>query len=204
MQIVIEIYVNQCHQTSWSLGLRNPSICPYKTSDTPSIRGIVPFELSSSRHLESASHPVKGVEFSGTNVQVPGVDEPDFVKTDCTRVFAIANRRLLYVKINADGFDSKIIASIAIRLTLMKCVLIQSLILSSSFYQTYEPVPPLLSSRRELYSYVESRPIIVLYRICVPETRNTQIADTAYIQCLYISPRSVHNVARIMDISAQC
>jgi len=38
--------------------------------------------------------PVEGVDYSGTNVQDAGVDEPDIVKTDGRRVFAIANGKL--------------------------------------------------------------------------------------------------------------
>ncbi len=40
-----------------------------------------------------------GSDFSGTNVQVAGVDEPDLVKTDGTRIVAIAKGRLVYVDI---------------------------------------------------------------------------------------------------------
>ena len=39
----------------------------------------------------------EGVDFSGSNVQVAGVDEPDIVKTDGSRILAITNGRLAYV-----------------------------------------------------------------------------------------------------------
>ena len=38
--------------------------------------------------------PQQGVDYSGTNVQEEGVDEPDLVKTDGHTVFAVANGRL--------------------------------------------------------------------------------------------------------------
>lgn len=41
--------------------------------------------------------------FSGTNVQVEGVDEPDIVKTDGQRVLAITGNRLVYVDIDDEG-----------------------------------------------------------------------------------------------------
>ena len=41
--------------------------------------------------------------FSGTNVQVEGVDEPDIVKTDGQRVLAIAGNRLVYIDIDDEG-----------------------------------------------------------------------------------------------------
>ena len=40
------------------------------------------------------SAAVQGVDYSGTNVQEEGVDEPDLVKTDGDTVFAVANGRL--------------------------------------------------------------------------------------------------------------
>lgn len=39
----------------------------------------------------------EGVDFSGTNVQVFGVDEPDIVKTDGDRIVAIVDGKLYYV-----------------------------------------------------------------------------------------------------------
>ncbi|MDJ0792105.1 MAG: beta-propeller domain-containing protein [Acidimicrobiia bacterium] len=41
-----------------------------------------------------AAGGVEGVDYSGTNVQVAGVDEPDLVKTDGSRIFVIARNRL--------------------------------------------------------------------------------------------------------------
>jgi hypothetical protein len=39
-------------------------------------------------------------EFSGTNVQVLGVDEPDVIKTDGERILAIVERKLYYVDVS--------------------------------------------------------------------------------------------------------
>ena len=45
----------------------------------------------------AASGAVKGSDYSGTNVQVAGVDEPDLVKTDGERIFVIAQGRLFWI-----------------------------------------------------------------------------------------------------------
>src|SRR6187399_3337274 len=42
----------------------------------------------------------EGVDYSGTNVQEVGVDEPDTVKTDGETVFAVANGRLNAVDVS--------------------------------------------------------------------------------------------------------
>src|SRR5919106_1249093 len=41
-----------------------------------------------------ATPPKQGVDFSGTNVQEEGVDEPDMVKTDGNTLYAVGNGRL--------------------------------------------------------------------------------------------------------------
>lgn len=42
---------------------------------------------------------IKGVDYSGTNVQVAGVDEPDIVKTDGTRIFVVAQGTLFWIDV---------------------------------------------------------------------------------------------------------
>lgn len=46
--------------------------------------------------------PVPGADFSTTNVQVAGVDEPDLVKTDGERLLALARGRLFVVDLSGD------------------------------------------------------------------------------------------------------
>ena len=46
------------------------------------------------RPLRPAAAPKQGVDYSGTNVQEEGVDEPDLVKTNGRTLFAVANGRL--------------------------------------------------------------------------------------------------------------
>jgi hypothetical protein len=46
------------------------------------------------------SAPKAGVDYSGTNVQEAGVDEPDLVKTDGETLFAVANGRLSSVDVS--------------------------------------------------------------------------------------------------------
>lgn len=57
----------------------------------------------------AAAGAVKGVDYSGTNVQVAGVDEPDIVKTDGERIFVVAQGRLFWI--DASG-TPRIVASL--------------------------------------------------------------------------------------------
>ena len=47
------------------------------------------------------SAPIAGQDFSTTNVQEVGVDEPDIVKTDGTRILAVAQGRLHYIDVSS-------------------------------------------------------------------------------------------------------
>ena len=46
---------------------------------------------------------VEGVDFSGTNVQEIGVDEPDIVKTDGNRIVALSQQTLVVVDVTGDN-----------------------------------------------------------------------------------------------------
>ena len=51
---------------------------------------------------EAAPATGDGGDFSSTNVQVAGVDEPDIIKTDGNRILAVAQGRLHYVDVSGD------------------------------------------------------------------------------------------------------
>jgi beta propeller domain-containing protein len=57
--------------------------------------------------------PQEGVDYSGTNVQEAGVDEPDIVKTDGRRVFAIANGKLQALTVT--GGVPKLVGTLALQ-----------------------------------------------------------------------------------------
>ena len=60
---------------------------------------------------QAAAPKTSGVDFSTTNVQEAGVDEPDIVKTDGNRIFAIAKNRLYAVDVS--GSTPRIVGSLA-------------------------------------------------------------------------------------------
>lgn len=60
---------------------------------------------------QAAAPKAAGVDFSTTNVQEAGVDEPDVVKSDGNRIFAIAKNRLYAVDVS--GPTPRIVGSLA-------------------------------------------------------------------------------------------
>ena len=59
-----------------------------------------------------APAPVAGEDFSGTNVQEEGIDEPDIVKTDGERIFALAEGKLRVVDVT--GAAPKLVSTLTL------------------------------------------------------------------------------------------
>lgn len=64
-------------------------------------RSVLPATDDASGGESDALGPEPGVDFSTTNVQEAGVDEPDLVKTDGSTIFALAGGRLHAVDVSA-------------------------------------------------------------------------------------------------------
>jgi hypothetical protein len=91
---------------------------------------------------QAAAPKTAGVDFSTTNVQEAGVDEPDIVKSDGNRIFAIARNRLYAVDVS--GPAPRIVGSLAMpRDTYARDMLISAgkLIVMGDGPVTVRPVP---------------------------------------------------------------
>ena len=70
---------------------------PYGLAGRGVVRAVAPSAAAAapeSTAKDAGAAPVQGVDFSGTNVQEEGVDEPDLVKTDGKTLFTLANGNL--------------------------------------------------------------------------------------------------------------
>src|SRR5690349_14175702 len=77
----------------------------YGFGGRPIVDKLVPGVANSSVGAASSaraadSTPTQGVDYSGTNVQETGVDEPDIVKTNGNTLFAIAGGQLQSVDVS--------------------------------------------------------------------------------------------------------
>ncbi len=64
----------------------------------------LPFALESSQSVSdgkmaSDSQELNDVDYSETNIQVEGVDEPDIIKTDGTYIYLVANSKIYIIKV---------------------------------------------------------------------------------------------------------
>ena len=70
--------------------------------------------LRSAATTVAQSELVEGVDFSGTNVQELGVDEPDIIKTDGNRIVVASYNRLIYFAYPKPHEDDDQLLSLAV------------------------------------------------------------------------------------------
>ena len=137
--------------------------------------------------------PVQGVDFSGTNVQEEGVDEPDLVKTDGNTVFAVANGKLRAVDVA--GAKPRLLDSLALEPGLSHELLLHGdrlLVLSRGGYWI-EPLPA-LAARIAPYQPSNS----VLAEIDVSDPAKLRLVRTLTLDGSYVAARLVGSAARIV------
>ena len=100
------------------------------------------------RRPRRTSAPEQGVDYSGTNVQEEGVDEPDMVKTDGNTLFAVANGKLNAVDVS--GPKPRLLDSLALEPAWSHELLLHGdrlLVLSRGGYWI-EPLPAMAARHR--------------------------------------------------------
>ena len=139
----------------------------------------------------------QGVDYSGTNVQEEGVDEPDLVKTDGTTLFAVANGRLNAVDV-ATGAP-RLLDTLKLDTASWSHELLlhgeRLLVLSRGGFWA-EPLPG-LAARAMPYSRAESR----LIEVDVSNPRALRIVRTLTLDGAYVAARLVGGSVRIVASS---
>ena len=139
-----------------------------------------------------AAAPVQGVDFSGTNVQEEGVDEPDMVKTDGTTLFAIANGKLNAVDVSEAKprlLDSLQLENGAGELLLHRNRL---LVLSNGGYW----IQPLPAMARSIAPWQPAKS--VLAEIDVSDPKKLRLVRTLELDGSYVAARLVGGTVRIV------
>ena len=115
--------------------------------------------------------PQVGVDFSATNIQEAGVDEPDMVKTDGRRILAVGDGRLWYVDVT--GEQPELRSSLALPSGRTR-----------EMFMSGDRVLLLISRRKDHY-----RGMAVLIDISDPEQMD--ISETLRVSGEYVSARLV-------------
>ncbi|MDH4335256.1 MAG: beta-propeller domain-containing protein [Chloroflexota bacterium] len=139
-----------------------------------------------------------GVDYSTTNVQEVGVDEPDVVKTDGTRILAIAQNRLHYIDVS--GAQPRLMDSLSLENGSAHELLLSGdtlLVLSRNDYlggPAPWPTPAVRDLAVPYYGSGSSR----LQQIDISDPADMRIVRTLYVDGSYLSARMVGDTARVV------
>jgi uncharacterized secreted protein with C-terminal beta-propeller domain len=141
--------------------------------------------------------PTEGVDYSGTNVQEQGVDEPDLVKTNGTTLFAVAGNRLNAVDVT--GTRPRLLDSLTLDSGWSHELLLAGdrlLVLSRGGYW----VTPLPAAAAIPLPYFPAHS--VLSEIDVSNPKALRLVRTLTLDGAYVDARLVGTAARIV-VSSQ-
>ena len=143
-----------------------------------------------------ASSPVQGVDYSGTNVQEEGVDEPDIVKTNGETLFTIGGGNLRAVDVGAA--KPRLLDSLALEQGLSHELLLHGdrlLVLTRGGYWI-EPLPA-MAARLAPYQPANAS----LSEIDVSDPARLRLVRTLTLDGSYVAARLVGSSVRIVVTS---
>ena len=140
-----------------------------------------------------AATPVKGIDYSGTNVQEEGVDEPDLVKTNGETLFTLGNGKLRAVDVT--GAKPRLLDSLAIENAWGQELLLHGdrLLLIAHGGYWIEPLPA-MAARIMPYQPMKS----TLTEVDVSDPSRLRLVRTLELDGSYVAARLVGSVVRIV------
>ena len=136
------------------------------------------------------------IDYSGTNVQEEGVDEPDFVKTDGRRLYVVTGSTLYVLNVR-DG-DPKLVGSLTLKGYGHELLVSGDRVLALTTYWD-DPVlqpQPAQAFAPEPYPYPE--PATRLFEIDVSDPSAPKLLNTLTVEGAYVSARLREGVARVV------
>jgi hypothetical protein len=138
----------------------------------------------------------QGVDYSGTNVQEEGVDEPDLVKTDGETLFAVANGKLNAVDVA--GRQPRLLDTLKLEPGSSHELLLyrNRLLVLSRAGLWVEPLPALAA---RIAPFVESRSVVTEVDVSAPRT--LRVVRTLTLDGAYVGARLVGRSVRLVAAS---
>ncbi len=172
--------------TASGLGVSTPV-----TQATPGAPGA-----NSAAIAQGAAPLQQGVDYSGTNVQETGVDEPDIVKTDGNTLFAAENGQLESVDVS--GSTPKLLDTMQLSSGSSNELLLfgTHLLVLSRGGGFVEPLP---ARPAAMYMPVENSTILT--EVDVSDPSNLKVIQTASIDGGYLDARMIGSTVRIVNSS---
>jgi Beta propeller domain len=138
----------------------------------------------------------QGVDYSGTNVQEEGVDEPDLVKTDGETLFAVANGKLNAVDVG--GRQPRLLDTLKLEPSSSYELLLyrsRLLVLSRGGFWA-EPLPALAA---RIAPFVQSKSVVTEVDVSTP--RALRVVRTLTLDGAYVGARLVGRSVRLVAAS---
>ena len=138
-----------------------------------------------------------GIDYSTTNVQEVGVDEPDIVKTDGNRILAIAQGVLYYVDVSGDR--PELLGSLRLDDSWAQEMLLagDTLLVMSLTNQWDVPVRLVPEIWNPDITYYGSG-ISVLSQVDISDPGDMQVVKTLFVDGSYLTARMVGDTARVV------
>ena len=143
-----------------------------------------------------AGAPAAGADFSTTNVQEAGVDEPDIVKSDGSRIFAVAGNRLYAIDARTAG--PRLLGSLALPQGSSSQLLVYGTrLLVLTGVATMLPQPAL--GRPGLFPFLPTKTILT--EVDAHDPASLQVVRTLTVDGSYLTARQVGATARVVITS---
>ena len=168
---------------------------PYGLNDPygyPRLGGDVFFEESAALDSVEGFAGSQGVDYSGTNVQVLGVDEPDMVKTDGQRIVVLSEGTLIVADIT--GPEPEVTGRLNVGNHALQSMFLSgdTVLLFGSEWSTFSP----LIESDVGYAPVYETPTIRLIEVDI--AHEPEIVRSMSIDGRYISARMVDDTVRLV------
>lgn len=148
----------------------------------------------------SAQVPQAGVDYSTTNVQEAGVDEPDIVKTDGNRILAIAQGRLHYIDLSSGA--PVLTSSVDLPWGWnQELLMVGDTAIVMATASRYDLQPRLATGMfaPDIAAYSD---ISVFVQLDISDANDISVIDSLYVDGRYLSARMIGDTARIAFSSA--
>jgi uncharacterized secreted protein with C-terminal beta-propeller domain len=162
----------------------------------PIVNKALPGAASPSAAAAADNAPQQGVDYSGTNVQETGVDEPDMVKTNGNTLFAAAAGRIQSVDVS--GKSPKLLDTLALDDGWSHELLLSGthlLVLSRGGYWA-EPLPAMAA---RMISPLPSKS--VLTEVDVSDPSHLRVMKTLTLDGAYVDARMIGSTVRVVSSS---
>jgi uncharacterized secreted protein with C-terminal beta-propeller domain len=168
---------------------------PYGIGNPGVVRSSIPGIASAdSIGAKASAAPQEGVDYSGTNVQEAGVDEPDLLKTNGDTLFTVTGNQL--VSVDVSGKSPKLLDTLKLSSGWTNNVLLSGthlLVLSRGGYWI-EPLPAM--SARMIAPVATTS---VLTEIDVSDPSSLKVVKTLTLDGSYVDARLIGTTVRVVS-----